>query len=67
MMERVSTPARKKEIVSELTDRVIRFEAENMRSVTWVAIEEICSLEWSIGGPATTTDAVHALAPAKNE
>ena len=37
------------------------FEGENMRPVTWVSIEEICSLEWSIGGPAITTGAVRAL------
>ena len=40
-------------------------EGENMRSVTWVVIEEVKSGDWGIGGnPLTTTD-VHALAARK--
>jgi hypothetical protein len=31
---------------------------EIMRPVTWVSIEQIWSLEWSIGGTAMTTGAV---------
>jgi len=36
-----------------------------MCPVTWVSIEEICSLEWSIGGPARTTGAGPAFAAGK--
>jgi phenylpyruvate tautomerase PptA (4-oxalocrotonate tautomerase family) len=58
LMDQVSTPTKKKEIVSKLTAAVAPFEGETMRPVTWVSIEEIWSLEWSIGGPAMTTGAV---------
>ena len=48
-------------IVSKLTDAVVPIVGESLRPVTWVSIEEICNLEWSIGGPAETTGAVRAL------
>jgi len=54
LMEQVFTPTQKKEIVSKLTDTVVPFDGENMRPFTWVSIEQICSLVWSIGGPART-------------
>jgi 4-oxalocrotonate tautomerase len=56
LREQVFTPTQKKEIV-KLTDTAVPFERENMRPVTWVGIEEICSGEWSIGGQDVTTDA----------
>ena len=37
------------------------YRGENMRQVTSVVIEEVRSGEWSIGGQALTSDAVHAL------
>jgi 4-oxalocrotonate tautomerase len=54
-----------KKIVSKLTNTVVSVEGENKRPVTWVTIEEVCSLEWSIGGPVRTTGAVSALAAGK--
>jgi 4-oxalocrotonate tautomerase len=63
LMEQVFAPLQKK-IVGK-TDAMVPIEGENMRPVTWVPIEEICSLEWSIGGRAITTDALPALAPGK--
>jgi hypothetical protein len=56
LMDQVSTPTQKKEIVSAAA--MAPFEGETMRPVTWVSIEGIWSLEWSIGGPAMTTGAV---------
>jgi 4-oxalocrotonate tautomerase len=58
LMEEICTPTRKKEIVSKFTDAMVSIEGENMRPVTWVTIEEVCSGEWSIGEQAMTTDAV---------
>jgi 4-oxalocrotonate tautomerase len=58
LTEQVSTPIQKKEIVSKLTAAVAPFEGENIRPVTWVTIEEICTLEWSIAGSARTAGAV---------
>ena len=46
-------PTLKKGMVSRLTDAEPPFEEESMHS-GWVSIEEICSPEWTIGGPATT-------------
>jgi 4-oxalocrotonate tautomerase len=54
-----------KEIVSKLINTVASVEGENKRSVTWVTIEEVCSVEWSIGGPVMTTGAVPTLAAGK--
>jgi len=65
LIEEVFTPAQKKEIISKLTDAMVSIEGENMRSVTWVVIEEARSGEWGIGGQAMTTDAVRALAAGK--
>jgi len=66
LIEEVFTPAQKKEIISKLTDAMVAIEGENMRSVTWVVIEEVRSGQWGIGGQAMTTEAVRALAAGKN-
>ncbi len=62
MMEPVSMPSRKEERVRKVADAVPLIKGETMRPDTWVTIEEICSPEWSIGGPARTTGAVSTLA-----
>ncbi len=62
LMEGVFTPKQKQEMIRRLTDTMVAIEGENMRSVTWVVIDEVASGEWGIGGnPLTTTD-VKALA-----
>src|SRR5260370_7957992 len=65
LIEEVFTSAQKKEIITKLTDAMVTIEGENMRSVTWVVIEDVRSGEWGIGGQALTTEAVRALAPGK--
>jgi 4-oxalocrotonate tautomerase len=65
LIEEVFTPAQKKEIITSLTEAMVKIEGENMRPVTWVIIEEVRSGEWGIGGQPMTTDAVLALAHAK--
>ena len=65
LMKEVFTPTQKKESVSKLTNAVVPIEGENMRPVTWVGIEEVCSGEWSIGGQAMTTEALGTLATGK--
>ena len=65
VIEDVFTPTQKREIISKLTDAMVAIEGENLRSVTWVTIEEVRSGEWGIGGQALTTDAVRALAAGK--
>ena len=64
LIEEVFTAAQKKEIITKLTDAMVAVEGENMRSVTWVIIEDVRSGEWGIGGQALTTDQVRAIAAA---
>ena len=62
LIEDVFTSAQKKEMITKLTDAMVSIEGENMRSVTWVVIDDVRSGEWGIGGQALTTEAVRALA-----
>ena len=41
---------------------MVEIEGENMRSVTWVIVEEVKSGQWGIGGNPLTTAGVKALA-----
>jgi 4-oxalocrotonate tautomerase len=65
VLEEVFTPAQKKEMITKLTEAMVSIEGENMRSVTWVVIEDVRSGEWGIGGKALTTEAVRSLAAGK--
>jgi 4-oxalocrotonate tautomerase len=40
---------------------MVSIEGENARPVTWVALEEVKSGEWGIGGVPLTTEAALAL------
>lgn len=51
----------KKEMISKLTDTMVSIEGEAMRPVTWVAIEEVDSGDWGIGGNCLTTQDVKDL------
>ena len=62
LIEDVFTQEEKKDLIARLTDAIVAVKGENVRPVTWVLIEEVHSGEWGIGGQATTTDAVRALA-----
>ncbi|RXH57694.1 tautomerase family protein [Granulicella sibirica] len=66
LIENVFTPEQKQEVITKLTDAMVAIEGENMRSVTWVILQEVRSGEWGIGGRALTTEAVHALVSATN-
>jgi 4-oxalocrotonate tautomerase len=62
LIENVFTPDQKREIVERLTETMVAIEGENMRSVTWVLVEEVGSGDWGIGGTPLTTSDVKALA-----
>ena len=51
----------KKEIITSITDTMVRIEGEALRNVTWVRIQEINEGEWAIGGRPLTADMVHAM------
>lgn len=61
LIENVFSPAQKKEIIERLTDAMVEVEGENMRSVTWVTLEEVQSGDWGIAGNALRTEDVKAL------
>lgn len=62
VIEGVFNDDQKHEMISQLTETMVAIEGENMRSVTWVVIEEVKSGDWGIGGTGLTTEAVRALA-----
>ena len=61
LIENVFSPDQKREIIERLTDAMVEVEGENMRSVTWVTVEEVASGDWGIGGNALTTEDVKGL------
>jgi 4-oxalocrotonate tautomerase len=67
LIEGVFTPVQKQEIIRKLTDAMVSIEGENMKSVTWVVIEEVKSGDWGIGGNPLTTNDVKALAAGKTK
>jgi 4-oxalocrotonate tautomerase len=62
LIENVFTPDQKRQVVERLTDAMVSIEGENMRSVTWVVVEEVQSGDWGIGGTPLTTEDVKTLA-----
>ena len=66
LLEGVFTPSQKQEMIRKLTDTMVEIEGENMRSVTWVVIEEVQSGDCGIGGKPLTTGDVKALAAGKS-
>jgi 4-oxalocrotonate tautomerase len=61
IIEGVFTGEQKREMIDKLTEAMVGIEGESMRSVTWVAVEEVGSGDWGIGGRSLTTDDVRAL------
>ena len=62
LIEGVFTPKQKQDMIRKLTDTMVSIEGENLRSVTWVVVEEVQSGDWGVGGAALTTSDVKALA-----
>jgi 4-oxalocrotonate tautomerase len=62
VIEGVFSDNQKTQIVKSLTEAMVGVEGENMRSVTWVVVEDVKSGSWGIGGQPLTTADVKALA-----
>ncbi len=62
VIEGVFDAQQKQDIIHKLTDTMVAIEGENLRSVTWVIVEEVRSGDWGIGGEALTSQAVKNLA-----
>ena len=61
VIEGVFTPEQKREMISKLTETMVEIEGENLRSATWVIVEEVKSGDWGIGGYGVTAADVKAL------
>ena len=61
LMEQVSTPTQKKEIVTKLTDATVAIKEQKSPSWASVDLEDVLSEEWEIGGLAMSTDAIREL------
>ena len=61
VIEGVFGPEEKGRIIQAVTDAMISVEGEAMRGVTWVAIEEVASGSWAIGGTQLTTADVTSM------
>jgi 4-oxalocrotonate tautomerase len=62
LVEGVFDSDQKRRIVEGLTEAMVAVEGENMRSVTWVIVQEVGSGDWGVGGRPLTTEDVRALA-----
>jgi 4-oxalocrotonate tautomerase len=58
-------PKQKQELIAKVTAAMIEVEGENMRSVTWVRVNEFEGGDWAIGGRALRAADVHALQAGK--
>lgn len=66
IIEGVFSSEQKQEMIRKLTDTMVSIEGENMRSVTWVVVEEVKSGDWGIGGNPLSTQDVKNLAAGKS-
>ena len=44
------TPAKKRELIRELTDAFVNIIGEEIRPITWVIIDEVKNGDWGMGG-----------------
>jgi 4-oxalocrotonate tautomerase len=57
----VFTPSQKRELIDKVTEAMIEVEGPNLRSVTWVRINEFEGGDWAIGGQCIGAADVHAM------
>ena len=62
LIEGVFDSDQKREMIEKLTETMVEIEGENMRSVTFVVVDEVKSGDWGIGGQPMTTEAVRSIA-----
>ncbi len=65
MFEDEFSEDKKKEIIKAMTDTMVSFSGENLRSATWVVIHEVKSGSWGIGGQALGLQDVRKLQSSK--
>ena len=62
VIKNVFTPDQKDQLIEKVTNAMIEVEGENLRSVTWVRINEFESGDWAIGGRRLSASQVHDMA-----
>jgi len=62
VIRNVFTPTQKEEIIQKVTAAMLEVEGENLRSVTWVRINEFDGGNWAIGGTPLAASDLHAMA-----
>ncbi|MBN1455051.1 MAG: 4-oxalocrotonate tautomerase family protein [Methanomicrobia archaeon] len=55
------SPDQTRKIIEAVTDVMVSFSGESLRSATWIVVEEIKSGNWGIGGKALGLQDVRAL------
>jgi 4-oxalocrotonate tautomerase len=61
LIEGVFDQSQKQEMISKVTDAMVKIEGEAMRGVTWVRVHEVASGNWGIGGKGLTAADVKAI------
>ncbi len=61
----VFSPKQKQEIISAVTEAMVRIEGESLRDLTWVRIKEFEGGDWAIGGQPLRAADVQAMASGK--
>ena len=56
------TEEQKQQMARRITDAMTTIAGENLRSLTWVAIEEVRGGHWAIGGQPLLGENIKALA-----
>lgn len=65
MFEDEFSEDQKKEIIKAMTDTMVSFSGENLRSAIWIVIHEVKSGSWGIGGKALGLQDVRELQASK--
>jgi 4-oxalocrotonate tautomerase len=61
----VFSPTQKQQIISAVTEAMVKLEGESLRAVTWVRINEFEGGDWAIGGKMLKAADVQAMAAGK--
>ena len=62
VIKNVFTPQQKAQLIEKVTAAMIEVEGENLRSVTWVRINEFEGGDWAIGGQQLSATDVQTMA-----
>lgn len=61
VIENVFSEAQKQDMILKLTDAMVSIEGENLRSLTWVIIEEVKDGNLGIGGKPLSSESARDL------